>query len=562
MSFVDTSLRITTVGDFAEDLSGRRLVAFAGAGISYGSGLPLVADLTRYILRRLNMSGRDSTALESRGVPFELFVQALAEVSDAEPLFEMFGDGEPCGFHLLCAQLAARGLLTAIVTTNFDLCFEAALAGSGLPYTCVWSEAELASWAPAAKPVPIVKIHGSAHDIASLGITIRRVAHQRGVAAREAALRKALTDPASEMTIVVGYSGSDRFDVNPALERLAGAERPIVLVAHTTDLGTSVRISPLRGHPRSGPFAALNGNLAECDTDLLIEALSVGATIRPVRQSGRWMKFVDRWLSVGRQRHGQAFRHLAKGSLLRSAALPKAALIHFRRAAPLAPTAGGRAEILLTEAKCHRDIGNTADAKRIAVAVLKAARRLSSATLETAALIELGVLAGDQGRFDRALRYYRSAEALAWKIGSPHLAGICIGNSAIIRKSLGGTRRWRRALRDYDRALDIARDEGDKRSEGRTLGNKGVLYSRMGDSERAIAHFRAAGDVAASLGDNYHRAIWLANEGDQVWNDDPVRAKSLVHEAREMFRRLGSTARVSDCEEMLKRFASGAPSRL
>lgn len=259
----------------AAQLTGKRIVAFGGSGISRTSGLPIANELTDEVLRCLEMPGHFKEELISARPPFELFIETLAACSEMAPIYDIYQRGSPCLFHFLCAQLWSEDLLSSVVTTNFDLLFEQAFDVNGINYNRSWRETELECWSPAKGRLPLIKLHGSVHDKQSLAATIRRVANQRGVRAREIALRTAFLNTEAEFIVIAGYSGSDRFDISPALGRLASSAPLVALVAHTSRKGRGAIVEQLRDNSNAGPFSVFQGIRIECDTDaLLLEMIS------------------------------------------------------------------------------------------------------------------------------------------------------------------------------------------------------------------------------------------------------------------------------------------------
>ncbi|WP_284541002.1 SIR2 family protein [Pleomorphomonas sp. T1.2MG-36] len=528
---------------------------FAGAGISRNSGLPIANDLRDKIFEALKIPAGTRKLLVSTPLPFELIIETIAQCSNPVPLYQIFQAGLPCLFHNLTAQLARSGDLVGIVTTNFDSLFEEALLSASVPFERIWQEDKFSSWKARAHPLPLLKIHGSAHDETSLGITIRRVASQRGVAARESALQQAFMFTSADVILVVGYSGSDRFDINPILSRIASSAPPIVLVAHQSGAGSSATIETLLGNTSAGPFSLFDGIRITCDTSVLVAQIAAPYRSLPLPpHTSNWCEHVIEWFRESTETHGASFRAYMIGALLRAAARPHDARYWFRKATKLPAGQQLKIDILLSLARCVRDIGKDLNAARGAASN---ALRLSNTTKNIrgtiSSLIELGVISADERKFVSALRYYLRAEKLAKKYHEAEKRGIALGNAAIVRKNIGGTRRLRRALRDYAVALDIARDLGDKRSEGRTLGNIGIAYSILGNPDQAISQFRLAGDVAKELGDVYHEAIWLVGEAHDTFPTNAARAIELTLQARSMFSPL-SAARVKDCDEHLRRF--------
>lgn len=116
--------------------------------------------------------------------------------------------------HAALADLAARGRLTAIITTNFDRLIETAFRERGVPFEAFYDAAgfeKLSGLANGAMgSLPILKIHGSIEDATSLVDTLR----QR-MAGRPPALSAALQLLLRRSPwVYLGFSGAD-FSYNP-----------------------------------------------------------------------------------------------------------------------------------------------------------------------------------------------------------------------------------------------------------------------------------------------------------------------------------------------------------
>jgi hypothetical protein len=115
-----------------------------------------------------------------------------------------------CGpVHTALAELAARGRLAAIITTNFDRLIETAFEKQGQPFRVLHDAASFEKLVTALQdkptPLPIIKIHGSIEDTASLVDTLR----QR-LAGRPAALNESLQLLLRKHAwLYLGFSGAD-----------------------------------------------------------------------------------------------------------------------------------------------------------------------------------------------------------------------------------------------------------------------------------------------------------------------------------------------------------------
>ena len=206
-----------------------RVVPFVGAGASYPppSNLPtwngfnslliecLCERLDEYcggrqptgeILSRLN-ARRDEARFFSPD-----FQAQLMEEEVGPAYFSVLQSLDTAAFgpsHAHLAQLVSEGRVAAIITTNFDRLIEFALDARAQPYRVFHNEASFKAFALsgdcAGGSLPIIKIHGSVEDPASLVDTLR----QR-VVGRPPALQTILDRLLREhVWLFLGFSGAD-----------------------------------------------------------------------------------------------------------------------------------------------------------------------------------------------------------------------------------------------------------------------------------------------------------------------------------------------------------------
>ena len=153
------------------------LVVFAGAGVSVAppASCPSWNDLKREILGGL-MDKLEAEKTTPPEVPKlrpsvvdlrlrpEAFMLGLSEAIGAGPVDRMLdglNSGEPNANHLLVAALAKKGVVKAIITTNFEQYFEKSLTRLGLHYHAIRDDAEVASLATQRDtPLILFKPHG------------------------------------------------------------------------------------------------------------------------------------------------------------------------------------------------------------------------------------------------------------------------------------------------------------------------------------------------------------------------------------------------------------------
>ena len=146
-------------------------------------------------------------------VPFEALMEAYPAGSDLpEVLVELYGKRATNPVYEALIEGVRHGLLSALVTTNYDCAVEAALRSDDAVKPIVSAE-DWAHWKEDASTIPYVKVHGTAdsRQRESLVFDLRR----EGVLDpwKREAVHAVLED---RPLIVLGFSGRD-FDVCPEL---------------------------------------------------------------------------------------------------------------------------------------------------------------------------------------------------------------------------------------------------------------------------------------------------------------------------------------------------------
>ncbi len=202
----------------------RKRIVIAGAGISAASpsNLPgwwdyniiLVNQIKRKVLEKYPEA---SAILECIDVSKKLPVQCISEVIVEQgagesyfPLLQLLDGNRPNANHFALADLAYRGELSAVITTNFDTLIENAFRQKGTPLFVSVGESEYYE-APYVKCCRLFKIHGSVYDQTSLIDTIRQKATGLSVVKRQILENVFLNSD----VYVIGFSGADLdFDLN------------------------------------------------------------------------------------------------------------------------------------------------------------------------------------------------------------------------------------------------------------------------------------------------------------------------------------------------------------
>jgi len=292
-----------------------RLVPFCGAGISYNAGLPVVLGkegLLPTLLGSLGLTQDTQDRILRNKPPFELLMGTVARALDLDPLILMFRLGKPALAHTVLAQLCGKHLVRVLITTNFDLLLERALAEARVDYQRIVADADYSRFSADAK-CSLVKLHGSADDARSVAITLDRIAHRQLEQSRTELLHF-LTSVRSNVLCFLGYSFSDSFDIVPAFKSSPLLSAPAILVSHRDSGDASwVDLShlPIDGVLQNSTEEVFARIFGGCDGSAIIRCKSdeflaeIASTFLGRKQDSfpqkegpvSWRSQVDRWSS-------------------------------------------------------------------------------------------------------------------------------------------------------------------------------------------------------------------------------------------------------------------------
>ncbi|MGH9789509.1 MAG: tetratricopeptide repeat protein [Candidatus Acidiferrales bacterium] len=497
----------------------------------------------------LEATPEDSERLEKGCLPFESIMEAVAIEASQVELFRFYKAGTPCTTHLLFARLARAHKLRAIFTTNFDLLLERALEQCGMAdgrdHQVHHDPAALARIDWDSTPVQLVKLHGSVHDRESMAITLRQVAGAMFHSGRLAALGHLFADGPHQAVLVLGYSASDRFDLNPAIAAHAQRGKTVYFVEHARGAPPGIKSAPLSGGGEHWPFRDWpTGDRLICDANWLVGALwsalvGAGEVAPPPELDSIRASILESWKASI-----QALPADAKAAILatwffrlsefsRARALYEQAFVqarwHHRPAATLAT-------LLCKRGTAERNLGRLHEA----VADFRGALALLGSGLAAPREEVLAALAGgliNLGREQEAVPLLEQAALAAHERSDLQSFGENLGLLAEAYWRLGDLGR---AFQFLITAIGAAEQIGDLRGLNGRLGNLCILHLFVGQWDQALAASGKAMEIAQLMGDLKGVATQLGNLGEVLFRQGrPAEAGTKWEEALRMFREFG-----------------------
>ena len=490
----------------ARDIRLGRVVFFCGAGISRDSGLPIVRDLLRAVLRTLPLTAADRVSILNSTLPFEAILESLRESTGSlRRLLSIFSLGQPGRCHRILAQLSATDLIPMILTTNFDVLLERALTRyqriEGRHFRVFSNERSLRGFRIARLP-SIVHIHGSVRDSNSLAATLQNVAAHTLLRGRRDVLTEAFSH--GRTVVILGYSWSDVFDVSPMVAMLGRRVSSRILLIEHQSIGVPA-VESTATLPSEHPLRHYRGHVVKGNTRVFLEALSddiLGKTQvggRGQRTQASWRSRVKEW---GRSTP-LGYRQLAAANLLRhaGAVAPTAKYIEraLRESARLRET---RLHLRTLGAKGH--LARATAAYDVAVecfsAIALKAGQSNKHGLRSQALKDLATICRETNDLERARECCADAIVAAKQSRDwSHIAHALACRAGLLSVEED---KFAQAAAGHLAAARAFGRLGEVRSQAAALTNAGEALLKIERFDEALEHLRVAAQLTHDCGDS------------------------------------------------------------
>jgi len=469
------------------------------------------------------------------------------------PVLQSLDSQTPNDVHLCVAALAKAGRVAAVVTTNFDRALEAAFRQVGLDVE-VWSNparfgplADRLHEGAVAAPCPIIKLHGSVEDPATLVDTLSQ--RKRGFAPDVARCIRQLLRSAH--WLFLGYSGADLMadenylflkpdaaDAKGFTWLLRTGEPPVAALAATR---------AVYGERAEIVYGELPAWLTEFSKPLVAEAPRRApalddAVIRELRSRGE-KEVADHTAAWAA---GERFDRtvLVFADLLEAVGEPQASVETVRQLYDT--TKGAERQSPHFGIVVNALANDYAQSSRYdeAVTLFKEAIALYDPDADReqhlGALNNLALVYSSQGKTTDALDIFEKLLAFATERGDDASRSVALHNVAMTRHRLGEADE---AEQLYQQEVTIVTALGDERARGIALNNLGELEVGRRRFDRAVAYLKDAAAVRDRLGDDLGAANTranLANAHQLAGEYEP--AVRLYAQSLDMFRRFGDRA--------------------
>ncbi|MFX1238613.1 MAG: tetratricopeptide repeat protein [Promethearchaeota archaeon] len=484
-----------------------RLTFLVGAGCSVDapSCLPAGRPMMEAIINYACAESEREKILKLEDLRFEQLVEIVRDNLDPElKIIDYYGQCDtPNLQHFFLAGMIKKGHF--VMTTNFDFLIEYALLQSGVPkeeITPVITRQDFETYSNPDELLndgkkPIYKIHGSTKNIItdentrdSLIATIQAFGSGKegeSVFQVEPFKRSLFENISNNRTLVVmGYSGTDDFDIVPTLMILKNFKN-IVWINYVPDDGGIENIYEIDDSifQETKNSDKVNQILADiyrmrnveniyrvnANTTRIIEEL---IDFKPNINSNNFSVSPITWFKNNINPPDEFNRYIIPYNIYHYFSL----------------------------------IDNTMDCSKI---ILKIAKKRRNKNWESLALLTIGNTLKKRGKLQKALEHYIEALAITEQLGDLQGKRLILNNIGEILKIKG---KLNEALQHYKEALAIAEQLGDLEGKGTTLNDIGIILKSKGKLNEALDHYKEALAIADQFGDLWGKATLLHSIGD------------------------------------------------
>lgn len=493
----------------------KKLAIFCGAGISYNSGLPLAHDLLRNILSAIGVNENDSATLLDSKLPFEAFIQTLADESNIDDILDIFNNGKPNTNHELIAELIIKGFVNTILTTNFDLLIENALVTKGFEngnhFEVYKTEEDFGNLKWDNQKIKIIKIHGCVSNKEEMAITLEAVASKRISQNKSKIINSFFSNKINPSICVLGYSCSDLFDITPQIELIEKEGSEVYLIEHSNDV-SKFDIENIAIRKTKNPFNNFSGVRIQINSDIFIKRVWEHILTTPYlykSSSFSWKENTAKWLTQSIEYSIGIKNHIA-GRLFYDIGEYEYSVKQWEQGIVIAQNEGNQLFFysqLGNLGMAFNALGKYKEAKRCLQESVNANNDIGNIQGEIAQLQALGNVHRNLREFDEAIKVFTKAVSLAEK---NELDGLCtaLGNLATVYNQ---TEQFDEAIKTLQKGIAIALATGNKQSEGSMLCSLGIAFFQKGEYDKGLYFVKESVNATQLIGDRQGECMALLN---------------------------------------------------
>ena len=534
----------------------REYTFLVGAGVSMDAptNMPSAREIVKSLLELCAPPEEIENLLSLNLLRYELVVEKIQGLFDEELKFLDYLElvTSPNIIHLFLAYLIEKGHY--VITTNFDYLIEHALLKI-IPevqhfsiYPIITKEDYLSFQEPKklidTGKFPIFKIHGSKRNLItgettqdSLITTISALGREREEGetfAIEPYKKPTVYNLMKDRTLVImGYSGSDDFDIGPLLKELPFLSR-LIWIEHSFDDQINItKVNKTKDFTNQGDLSRSEQLLAEISASGEFEVFLVkshtGHIIRndlwnillsnisrdkaELRKSEIQIPLFHEWVNPFYKDLRLLEKYRFACQLFYFLKQIDATVRCSEQGKKLAENIGdnsNKSVFLNFLGMVNLIKGNYNKALDYYQESLVIDEKLENLAGKTTDLNNIGAVFLTLGKYDEALEKYENALEISDQLGDLSAKTADLNNIGRIYEIRGD---YDLALQQYEESLRITEQLGDLGRKSALLNNIGMVYNAQGNLELALSKYEESLKIAEQLGDLYGKIILLNNIG-------------------------------------------------
>ena len=524
-------------------LPNEKFTFLAGAGISIEapSRLKSAVDIVKALINLCASEDEVNNLLSLQGLRYETIIEFIQKYYDPELNIMDYFDHyiQPNIHHYLLAHSIKQG--HNVITTNFDYLIEFALKNIVDDKTKIVPIITRKDFLTYSDPnlltnegkYAIYKIHGSKKNIitnadthVSLITTISALGRERDekTFTIEDYKKPALVNLLEKRTLIVmGYSGSDDFDISPTLKELHNISK-IIWINHTANEVPEIIAIEENADIKSESLDGATSLLQ----DLVQNSTQFNLPIKIFKINVNTGIFVRKYL----------WESLLDGIKQPDLAEISPAEFDYETWFQDALKPIDAFQKLLFTWELYYRLGHPDDALRIAERGLAMAEQQGNSNLISSFLNHSGLIYLDKGQPEKALNFYNKALDLGAEESS-----MILNNIAMVYKS---QRDYQNAILWLKKALEVSKSTPKVIEKITILNNLGLTYYSDGKYQEAFEYYEQALEINKNLGDLGIKSRLLSNIGSVYFSQNNYEsALDKFQEALQISEELGDLNGVS-----------------
>ncbi len=490
-----------TIKDLWADDARLTFLVGAGCSINAPSCLPAGRPMMEAIVKYTCAESEVKKILGLKELRFEQLVEVVRDRLDTElKIIDYYGQcDKPNIQHFFLAEMIKKGHF--VMTTNFDFLIEHALLQSGVPEKEILPVITREDFENYNDPQELYKkgkktlykIHGSTKNIItnvstkdSLVATIQAFgSNKEGLNVFQIEpFKHSLFDNISRKRtlMVMGYSGSDDFDIVPTLKILKDIHA-FIWINHDSDDSSDELIYEIE--------ETLTNNVDNVN-QILVDIKRIHKKTRVYRVDVNTSRIIKNLFHADIKVDSQNFDVQPLEWLKNNLEAPNE-FIKYN-----------------IPSEIYSLMNLPKDALRCAKKILSIAKNENNPKWMGVAFTNIGGRLFNKGELDEALNNYQEAIKIHEKLGELRGKGINLNNIGFILNKKG---KIDEALRNYKEALDIADQLNDFKAKAIRLTNIGEILYEKGELDNALKNIQEALKINEQLGNLYGKADDLNNIG-------------------------------------------------